>query len=515
MTGVRLSALLTHATWVDVRNLADVDADPRLSQAHLVRDHRSSLPDVQDALLTVMYAGSRDDWRFDTLVSQSPQHGVQAILVEGTQPLLSSTAALARRLGVPILGTPDPLRAHQALLQLIQQPELEAARLVLKVLNHAPRSGGDIEDVLRLSARALGRPIALLDSHGGLLAGETLREDDPGPIPLPDFSDTGGPQRVPLDDGSLVLLHPVQPAGAPTWLAVRLPAVVPAEVEAIATALLAVAPLAQSHLVLARMRLERDAGRRMSVLGELLQRPTATTTARRAAELGWQLDGWHIGIRIGVNEDADLTASRNEVTATFERHELPCVVVEYGDGWTAWTTANHEPTAVEVQQTAATIRRVHRRLRETLDVHVGVGRPHAGAEGLNRSIGEATDAARLAKGRPESGQFLHVDRLGLAQLLLAWTRTDTFQPAARSLLEPLSHAAGDLVRTLATYLDAESSLSDTAAVLGVHRNTVAARIAKVESLLGVDLEIPDDRLALHLACRTSLAGAPAPTDPPN
>ena len=133
-----------------------------------------------------------------------------------------------------------------------------------------------------------------------------------------------------------------------------------------------------------------------------------------------------------------------------------------------------------------------------------MGRPHAGPEGIGRSLAEAGDAARLAEGRPESGHFLHVDRLGLAQLLLAWTRTDTFQPAARSLLEPLGDASGELLATLSAYLDAESSLTETAAVLGVHRNTVASRIARIESALAVDLSVPDDRLALHLACRTVL-----------
>jgi DNA-binding PucR family transcriptional regulator len=36
----------------------------------------------------------------------------------------------------------------------------------------------------------------------------------------------------------------------------------------------------------------------------------------------------------------------------------------------------------------------------------------------------------------------------------------------------------------------------------VHRNTGAARVARIQQLLGVDLATPDERLALHLACRT-------------
>ncbi|RYZ63051.1 MAG: PucR family transcriptional regulator, partial [Proteobacteria bacterium] len=77
----------------------------------------------------------------------------------------------------------------------------------------------------------------------------------------------------------------------------------------------------------------------------------------------------------------------------------------------------------------------------------------------------------------------------------------TFEPAARSLLAPLGEPGGELIRTLGAYFDAGTSLVETAAVLGVHRNTVSARIARVESALQVDLTDPDQRLALHLACR--------------
>jgi DNA-binding PucR family transcriptional regulator len=72
------------------------------------------------------------------------------------------------------------------------------------------------------------------------------------------------------------------------------------------------------------------------------------------------------------------------------------------------------------------------------------------------------------------------------------------------MLEPLRDQPGDLLRTLTAYLDAESSLTETAAVLGVHRNTVAARVARAQELLGVELTDPDERLALHLACRSVL-----------
>ncbi len=135
---------------------------------------------------------------------------------------------------------------------------------------------------------------------------------------------------------------------------------------------------------------------------------------------------------------------------------------------------------------------------------MGVGSLQEGPEGLTRSLGEAADAARIAATRAASGHLVHVDRLGLGQLLLAWTHTDTFAPAAASLLTPLQDHP-ELLATLAAYLDAESSVADTAAVLGVHRNTVSGRVGRAVQLLGVDLDDPEERLAVQLACRSVLS----------
>ncbi|WP_414172907.1 helix-turn-helix domain-containing protein [Clavibacter tessellarius] len=181
-------------------------------------------------------------------------------------------------------------------------------------------------------------------------------------------------------------------------------------------------------------------------------------------------------------------------------------VVEQGDGWAAWITFDLEPDVPAAQEAARAVRRAQQRWDDDLPSAVGVGRVHHGPAGIARSLTEAADAARLAASRPQSGRFLHVDRLGLAQLLLAWTQTDTFQPAALELLAPLRPlTAGDLLATLATYLDAESSVAETASILAVHRNTVAERIQRVQRILQVDLADAETRLALHLACRTVLA----------
>jgi DNA-binding PucR family transcriptional regulator len=60
--------------------------------------------------------------------------------------------------------------------------------------------------------------------------------------------------------------------------------------------------------------------------------------------------------------------------------------------------------------------------------------------------------------------------------------------------------------TLRTYLELESSVSSTAAALGIHRNTVTHRINRIEQLLATSLARADERLVLQLACRVLQGG---------
>src|SRR5215472_626106 len=60
------------------------------------------------------------------------------------------------------------------------------------------------------------------------------------------------------------------------------------------------------------------------------------------------------------------------------------------------------------------------------------------------------------------------------------------------------------IRTLAAFLDEQGSVGRTAQRLHLHRNAVTYRMRRITSLLGVDLDDPDQRLALQLACRARL-----------
>ncbi|WP_204358345.1 CdaR family transcriptional regulator [Streptosporangium sp. 'caverna'] len=499
--------------------------------------------------LLVLLDPDRTAWRLDAELSRAAEAGAAGLLVPGTEPLLRSTVLLADRLEMPVLGCrEDPLETAMKLAVLVASPEVDVARRVLaahRVLDAGATALAEMRD--RTSA-VLGTEVTVLARDGTVLLGPAIPARVRTTVPVRQRL-TGGGVAVPVlaPDGrtpelwlvtggttdeaatraarsdpakGISTTHPAKditvtrPAKDDTTprVAKDISATRTAENDATGSAavagdeeVLAVAAAAvQRSLALRRVDVERDARRRSGLLGELLQAgdDPGPSLRRRAAEAGWRLDGWHTGIRIGVSRSVDVVALSTDVVSALAAEGVAAVVVAEDDGWMAWVTNDTEPGPGPVNRLAARVRQAQRRLAD-LDLHVGMARPHLGPGGIARTLSEARDAARLAGSRVETGRFLHVDRLGLAQLLLAWTRTDTFVPAAKSLLATLDSEPGDLIRTLTVYLDAESSLIEAAAVLGVHRNTIARRIAKIGQLLGVDLTDPDTRLALHLACRVA------------
>ena len=66
------------------------------------------------------------------------------------------------------------------------------------------------------------------------------------------------------------------------------------------------------------------------------------------------------------------------------------------------------------------------------------------------------------------------------------------------------------MRTLHAYLDERGSLVRCAERLHLHRNAVGYRMRAIREQLGVDLDDPDQRLALQLACRSRLLDGDGP-----
>ncbi len=142
-------------------------------------------------------------------------------------------------------------------------------------------------------------------------------------------------------------------------------------------------------------------------------------------------------------------------------------------------------------------------------VFCGVGSHRHGPAGLRESATEAATATAAARGWGRPWTPVHIDAVGLPPMLVDWLGSRAAQLSTQRLLAPFDALAPEraqaAVRTLSIYLDERGSLARAAERLHLHRNAVAYRMRQIrERLADVDLDDPDRRLELQLACRAWL-----------
>jgi hypothetical protein len=144
-------------------------------------------------------------------------------------------------------------------------------------------------------------------------------------------------------------------------------------------------------------------------------------------------------------------------------------------------------------------------------IFCGVGAHRHGVLGLRDSATQAATAASAARGWRRPGTPVHIDTVGMSPMLVDWLGSHGAQDSMHRLLAPLTELpaerAENAVRTLQVYLDERGSLQRSGERLHLHRNAVAYRMRRIREQLGdVDLDDPDRRLELQLACRAWLLG---------
>jgi len=135
---------------------------------------------------------------------------------------------------------------------------------------------------------------------------------------------------------------------------------------------------------------------------------------------------------------------------------------------------------------------------------VAVSRPFADAAGRPAAEADARATLEAAERYASALPVARADRVAAYRLLGNLHNVPDGLGLARALLEPLLGGRPALVterlETLRVVLD-RPGLSEAAAVLGVHRNTIAYRIRRIESMGGWDLQDPELRLSLAVAVR--------------
>jgi sugar diacid utilization regulator len=288
----------------------------------------------------------------------------------------------------------------------------------------------------------------------------------------------------------------------------------------------AAAAAAARSLDLARRAAGLPVRSRSELLAELLMSDSAISDdlLDRARQLGISVNGWHVAVRL---EADDLDEAERDEVRRFELLESAgqAALQAVSAGGETWYLSRVGRAIVLIRATSSNpgpqagiraVRSAERALQgigarlPALRFRAGVGAAHEGPTGLRASAAEARGALAAARAaRRPAGVAAH-DAVGIRRMLMECYASDTVRASVRDQLAPLEKLgaarADTAIRTLAVYLDEQGSITRTAQRLHLHRNAVTNRLRGITELLDVDLDDPDQRLVLQLACRARLLG---------
>lgn len=149
--------------------------------------------------------------------------------------------------------------------------------------------------------------------------------------------------------------------------------------------------------------------------------------------------------------------------------------------------------------------------RGDITVFGGIGTAQQGPDGLRQSAAEAKVAVDSTRAAGLSGTVAETDAIGMRRIMAGLYASPLSRHLLDEILAPLDalgdDRAGTAVTTLAAYLDVQGSPTRAAKLLHLHPNAVSYRLRWITETLGVDLDDPDVRFALQMACRARLLNA--------
>ncbi|MFB9909457.1 helix-turn-helix domain-containing protein [Allokutzneria oryzae] len=422
-------------------------------------------------------------WALESALRLAWERNASCVIAPSDIVVTNPTAQLAERLRVPLFVVTDPAQHALELSAAVADTEAARARLTSRcaVLFGERATVRDIVGVV--NTEVPGVLVALVTEEGHVLAGRAAADQ------------AAGQRRIEVDVPG--------PDGRP-WarLVAQLAAWSPSWASTVRTILrLARAPLA-ACVGRAWLGPVHQAAKDRLLLDTLL-REENTEGERLAREAGWAVDGQHVAVHLQVADHApaDPEATTPRVIAAWQEAFPHLPLVPRGEGWVSWWTDADSPELV-----ARLLREHLGATGSPVPLAAGVGLPGGGVDGLRRSIGEARLAAAVA-GRRDGERVELFGTLGPRAVLACLPVAEVAAAARVALADLLAAPDADvLLAALVALLDCAGSTGQAAARLGVHRNTVLGRIERIRAR-GVDLDSPDQRLALHLACYSLLSAS--------
>ena len=457
-------------------------------------------------------------YRLDMALRWAAIHRVAAVAAFSAQEWEPALTALdiTGRADIALISIPAEaelaglIRAISAEIGGGAECALGRARQGLAAVLQAEQAGTDPGEMSAAISRALGIAVAFRP----VTPGDDRHADDSRNA-LPDRRHTAGAE----------LTVPVLVDDSPSGYFVAAEADDDMSVAA-SLVLHAAAAAAARFLDLGRRARDTPARSRSELLAELLMSESAVNEdlLGRARQLGIQVGGWHVVVRI---EADDLDEAEQDEVRRFELLESAgqAALQAASASGDVWYLSRIARAIILVRETAfdpgpqAGVRAVRSAERALAAVsarfpapvfRAGVGAAHEGPLGLRASAAEARGALMAARAGRKPAGVAALDAVGIRRMLMEWYASDTVRASVHDQLAPLEKLgpgrADTAIQTLATYLDEQGSVIKTAQKLHLHRNAVTNRLRSITELLDVDLDDPDQRLVLQLACRARLLG---------
>jgi purine catabolism regulator len=141
----------------------------------------------------------------------------------------------------------------------------------------------------------------------------------------------------------------------------------------------------------------------------------------------------------------------------------------------------------------------------------GIGTVALALEDWRSSLRQAGQALEMAR-RLGSRNPLYYSDLSVYRLLFQLEHSPELIAFQEETLGPLLayEGGGELIHTLETYFEHNGNLSQTAEALFIHRNTLIYRMERIATITDLDLDKPENRLAIQLALRIYRMVGPRP-----
>jgi sugar diacid utilization regulator len=402
----------------------------------------------------------------------------------------------------------------------------------LEAVTEAVESGAGLPEVVRAAAKALDASLAVADAWGATLAVAARSPAEERAL----LSQGKGVSSTPLRVGDTVVgtLHmratraraqdgrageesDVEPAEPSAHMKRLLVTMIASEVERVR------APERASEIAAAeflRAILRHELTEREELLARAKElsldvQGGASMIVARAVPQAPTDEGWRARVRAVAERGARAVVNRS-IAALSEREGAGTVVI-VGAEVLLLVPGGAQDTAARAAD--AVLREMEAGLAG-YTFALGRSRIAEDPADLPRAAGEALLAANVAQGGSD-GVALAFEQTGAYRLLLsAMTENPSeLQRFYSETVEPLlaydEQYETELVRTLATFLEADGNVAGTAQRLFTHRHTIYYRLERVRELSGLDVSSSDGREKLSLGLKAmrvlgiSAAGGPA------